>query len=341
MKILVINCGSTSVKYTIYQNGQKTEKIEFSRKKEKFSIKEKDYIENIKADYYAFRIVYGGKFTKPTFLTPEVLQEIKTGIDFAPLHNPKAFEIIEFLKTITDKSKIILTFDTEFHENMPVKAIMYPLDINTISKHRLRKYGYHGLAIESALDNMREKRKAGIPENLIVIQAGGGVSVTAVKNGVSIDTTMGATPVSGIFMLTRSGDIDPEIPLILQKKENMLPGEISDLLNKNSGFYGLTGSYDTKYIIEQAKKEKEPFKTAYELFLYQIKKQIFAFAGVLGAVDLILVSGGLGFKNEFFTDDLYKEIRHLPIRKAQIIKAHVDESKVILKKALYLIERAD
>ncbi len=335
MRIITANIGSTSVKYAIFDDGGITELKTYSRKKINLTREEKNFLEYSNADYFVLRIVNGFDLINPTYLTQESKESVLKGKKFAPLHNKIALEIMDFLSFFTNK--IILVFDTEFHQTLPPKAYLYPIDYRYIQKYGLRKYGYHGLALESVMENLKKQMKS-LPGNIIAVHAGGGVSVTAIKKGKSVDTTMGATPTDGIFMLTRSGSIDPEVVRIIQESENMLPSEVSDLLNNRSGFYGLTGSKDTKFIIERAKEGDEPYKSAYELFLYQIQKQIFAFSGVLGSVDIITLSGGLGFENRFFKRDLYSKIKHLPIREEQILKVEVDEHEIMLKKAIKLIK---
>ena len=336
MKYLIINAGSTSVKYSLYNGDSLEQEEKFDRKQSGFLQKEKNFIRNSGVDYFLFRIVHGLDLRKTSIIDDYVYSKIKEGMIFAPLHNKYALEIIDFVNLEFGNDRAIAVFDTEFHKNIPDKAKIYPIPSELSKKHKIVKYGFHGLAFESALQKCK-KELGYLPENIIAMQAGGGVSVCAIKNGVSIDTSMGATPTDGIMMLTRSGSVDPEIVRILEQKENLLPSEVSKLLNFDSGFLGLTGSKDTKEIIERAKRGDEKCKLAYDIFLYEIKKTIFAYAGVLGGVDLILLSGGLAFNNEYFADDLYKEVKHLPVRKDQILKVNIDENEIILKKAKELL----
>ena len=279
-----------------------------------------------------FRIVHGGENKEPAILDEKTYLSIKEATIFAPLHNSFATDIMDFLLTKYSAKSIACIFDTEFHKSIPGYAKFYALPKSYVDKYKIEKYGFHGLAFESAISEFK-KKKGRLPRKVIALHAGGGVSVCAIKNGKSIDTTMGLTPTDGIMMLTRSGSIDPEIVRVLEERENLLPSEISKILNFKSGFYGLTGSKDTKKIIEKAKKGKEPFKSAYELFLYQIKKQFFAYAGVLGGVDAVLLSGGLAYNNEYFADDLLKQIKNLKIGKRQIVKLDINEDEIMLQKA--------
>ena len=339
MKFLIVNVGSTAVKYSLYHDEELIESEIFSRKENsKLQIKEKDFVLSLGADYFVFRVVHASDFYRPSFLSSDLLELIKESKIFAPLHNSFLIEILDFLILSGFKEKCILIFDSEFHSGFSEPANLYPIDQKLAKKYKIRKYGFHGIALFSVIEEL-EKKLGKIPENLLALHAGGGVSLTAIKNGVSVDTSMGLTPNSGIMMLTRSGDVDPELVRVLQEKENLLASEASEILNFKSGFYGLTGSKDTKEIIEKAKENIEPYKTAYSLFLYELKKYIFAFAGVLGSVDFISLSGGLAYNNEYFADDLYREIKSLPIRREQIIKVKVNEDKIMLKKAKKLIKQ--
>ncbi len=336
MKILIINTGSSSVKYSLYDAGELKKENTFSRKTYGFSFKEKEFLRSMHAEYFVFRVVHGGLNTKTRFVDSETISDIQKALLFAPIHNKFLLEILDFILLEFGAQRTIAVFDSDFHNSLKEKVYTYPIKKEYINKYNIRKYGFHGLAFESALAEL-ENELGYLPENIIALQAGGGVSVCAIKNGVSVDTSMGLTPTDGIMMLTRSGALDPEIARVLMEKENLLPSELSNILNFESGFYGLTGSKDTKEIIEKAHQGKEPFKLAYNIFLYELKKQIFAYMGVLGAVDVLLLSGGLAYNNEYFAKDLFEEIKHLPIRKEQIVKVNIDENKIMLKKARALI----
>ncbi len=336
MKILIVNTGSSSVKYSFYDGGDLLVEETFSRKSKTLNFEEKEFLRSLGVEYFVFRVVHGGLNTKTRFIDSATVSDIKKALSFAPIHNKFLLEILEFVSLEFMDKKSIAIFDSDFHSSLSEKIYTYPIKREYSEKYSIRKYGFHGLAFESALISL-EDELGYLPENIVALQAGGGVSLCAIKNGVSIDTSMGLTPTDGVMMLTRSGSLDPEVPRILMEKENLLPGELSYVLNFESGFYGLTNSKDTKEIIEKAHAGKEPFKLAYDIFLYEIKKQIFAYMGVLGAIDIVLLSGGLAYNNEYFADDLYEEIKHLPIRREQIVKVDIDENQLMLKKARALI----
>ncbi len=331
MKVLIVNPGSTSVKYSFFDAYELVLSRVFSRKNKGFEVEEKAFLADLDFDYAAFRVVHALDQKEASFIDETILNKIKEAESVAPLHNKKTSEIIEFLMKEKKDVQLFAAFDTEFHKNMPEYAKLIPINRYFAEKYKIEKYGFHGLAFESALSEL-QKELGYLPERIVAIHAGGGVSVCAISDGVSQDTTMSFTPTDGVMMLTRSGAVDPGMIRFLIEKENLAPHELYELLNHKSGFYGLTDSKDTKEIIDLAKKGKESYKSAYQLFLYQLKKQIFAYMGVLGSVDLVLLSGGLAYNNEYFADDLFAEIKHLPIRREQIVKVKVDENRVILDK---------
>ncbi len=339
MKVLIVNSGSTSVKYSLFDDGKLQEARIFDRKKAGMLLNEREYIRALAPDYLAFRVVHAKDKTQTRFLDERTFLQIKEASIYAPIHNKTALEIMGFTLEEFGPDRNICIFDSDFHKDIPKRAYLYALPHEYTNKYHMRKYGFHGLAFESAL--LELKQEIGyVPENIVAVHAGGGVSVCAIKNGKSVDTSMGATPTDGVMMLTRSGSVDPDLLTVLEKRENLLPSELSRILNFESGFYGMTGSKDTKEIIDKAKAGEEPFASAYELFLYQIKKLVFAYFGVLGAVDVLLLSGGLAFKNEYFADDLHRELKSIPLRKDQVIKVDIDENKLMLKKTAELLNAA-
>ncbi len=337
MKFLVVNSGSTAVKYSLFDEDSLKERKVFSRKEKSFSREEKDFIDRLNPDYVVFRVVHALDKVNTRFIDENTLEDIKLATSFAPLHNTILLELLDYFSLKFKSGKLIAVFDSEFHKSLPAKAYTYPIARDLRDKHKIRKYGFHGLAIESALEELRKTKRTDLPEKIIALHAGGGVSVSAIENAVSVDTSMGLTPTDGIMMLTRSGSVDPELGRVLEEKENLLPSELSKILNFESGFYGMTDSKDSKEIIEKAKKGIEPYFSAYELFLYELKKIIFAYYGVLSGLDVLLLSGGLAYKNEYFADDLYEEIKFLGIKRSDILKVKVNEEALMIKKAKRII----
>jgi acetate kinase len=213
------------------------------------------------------------------------------------------------------------------------------MDQEIAKKFKLRKYGFHGVAVESALKKVEEnfdKKKEKIPKKLIFAHLGGGSSITAVKNGKSLINSMGLTPISGLMMTTRIGDVDSDLDKILAQKIGKPLNVISDMFSRKSGFLGLTGSEDIKNIFEKAKKEKEEKygneKLAFDIYLNQVIQRIGSYHAILGGIDLLVFSGGIGEGNSFFRKEVLEKIEHLGINKKNTMAIKIDEEKLIFDK---------
>ncbi|MDY0213411.1 MAG: acetate kinase [Desulfuromonadaceae bacterium] len=243
------------------------------------------------------RVVHGGEeFTRSVAIDKEVLDAIKRVQHLAPLHNPPNISGIEAAQSVLPDVPHIAIFDTAFHQTMPDHAYIYPLPYEWYTEYSVRRYGFHGTS--HLYVSKRAAVHLGKPINeckIITLHIGNGVSHTAIKNGVSVDTTMGFTPLEGAMMGTRCGDIDPAIPAFIMDQEGCNPIEIDSLLNKKSGVLGVTGRYtDRRDVIENAKKGDYRCKLALEIEAYRIKKYIGAYAAVLGGVDAVVFTAGVG-----------------------------------------------
>ncbi len=333
MNTLIINPGSTAIKYIIFsQDGKVLKKKKFlliENKEESIFLKSLKDIKNI-----GIRIVHGGKITGPIKINNRVKKEIEKFQIFAPVHNKIALEVLEKINQIF-KCDIYAVFDTDFHQTIP--EVNYTLSINKkiAQKYDLRKYGFHGIAIESILENLKKKNVLKkTASKIICVHLGGGSSVTAVKNGKSIYNSMGLTPLSGIIGKTRSGNIDADIFSVLTKQGFSIK-KISEILSHQSGFLGLTGSIDTKKIIEKAKTPKQGLgvseKLVYQIYLNQISAEIATAMILISGCDLITLSGGIGEKNKFILNDLYQKLKIIGIQKKQIIQVESNEEKLIFE----------
>ena len=242
------------------------------------------------------RVVHGGeKFREPTIINQKVIETIRRLIPLAPLHNPPNLLGIEVTMEAAPQVPQVAVFDTAFHQSIPPRAFRYALPQNLYDAHHVRRYGFHGtshfyvakqaaLHLNRALDSL----------NLITLHLGNGASVTAIENGKSIDTSMGMTPLEGLIMGTRSGDIDPAIIFYLGSQGGYAFPEIESLLNKQSGLKGICGLNDMREIGELAKKGDEKAKLAIEMYCYRIKKYIGAYCAALSRVDALVFTGGIG-----------------------------------------------
>jgi acetate kinase len=325
MLILVINAGSSSLKFQLMDSGRDFNVVvkgivdRLSQNEQVFH-DDKGHVETAKISSYhdaldyvlkhlihhniikslddikavGHRVVHGGEAYKmPTLITPKVISSIIKISPLAPLHNPPNIEAIKACQKILHAIPQVAVFDTSFHQTMPQKAFLYALPLELYKKHNIRRYGFHGTSHAYVL---RETLKLLNKKNAKVITChlGNGCSVTATLNGKSIDTSMGFTPLEGLMMGTRSGDIDPALPLALIKTLNTTPEKIDQLLNRESGLKGITGKYSDMRDIWKTSKKDPRSKLAMEIYSYRIAKYIGAYAAALNGVDAITFTAGIG-----------------------------------------------
>ncbi len=333
MKIIVINCGSSSIKYQLYDMTKTkvmakgiVEKIGLhgsfikhersdgdSLKLEGEIIDHQAGIEYVlgiltskkrgslnsfeEIDAVGHRVVHGGeRFRSSVLITDEVIEELKDFIDLAPLHNPPNLKGIYAMKQLLPKVPQVATFDTAFHQTMPDYAYMYAIPYSLYKKYGLRRYGFHGTShryVSRRACELLEKKCEDY--RIITCHLGNGASITAIKNGVSIDTSMGLTPVEGLIMGTRTGDLDLGVFLHIINKEEIDPNVANTLINKHSGMLGITGiSSDMREIEEAAKEGHERAQLGLKMYHYRLKKYIGAYTAALGGLDVLIFTGGIG-----------------------------------------------
>ena len=340
MKILVLNCGSSSIKYRLFEIGIESEllakgllerigleKSELTHQvtdKEKLKIVKPvpDHQEGIyliletlkhpehgiirdinEIDAVGHRVVNGGeKFKTSVRIDAEVKEGIEKCIELAPLHNPANLKGILSMEAILPHVPQIATFDTSFHQTMPPFAYMYPLPYEYYEKYKIRRYGYHGTShLFVAAKGCRYLGKDYNSTRIITCHLGNGSSVTAVNRGKSVDTSMGFTPVEGLMMGTRTGDVDVGVLLFIAEKENLSIKDTNNLFNKQSGVCGISGiSYDMRDVEMAAAQGVQRAQLALDMYSYRVKKYIGAYAAAMGGVDLIIFTGGIG-ENDFET----------------------------------------
>ncbi len=333
MKILVLNCGSSSVKYQLIDSEKETalakgvvERIGMSGaslKQSRFDGDKLHYvgeildhtmaIENVLAvlrsrnhgvikdkneiDAVGHRVVHGGeKFKASVLITPEVMDTIKDCIDLAPLHNPHNIKGIQAAQRHLPDVPQVAVFDTAFHQQMPAHAYMYALPYSLYRKYGIRRYGFHGTS-HRYVSHVASQMLGKPFESLRIITAhlGNGCSMAAIQNGYSIDTSMGFTPVEGLVMGTRSGDIDPASILHIMGQEELTLAQANTLLNKHSGLWGISGiSSDAREIIEEAKSGNKRAQLALDVMTYRIKKYIGAYTAAMGGLDVLVFTAGIG-----------------------------------------------
>ena len=242
------------------------------------------------------RVVHGGDaFQEPVLINEDVLETIRELIPLAPLHNPANLLGIEAARQVFPGVPQVAVFDTAFHQSMPPHAFIYPLPYSFYALHRVRRYGFHGtshfwVAKKAAAHLERPLTSL----NLITLHLGNGASAAAIRQGVSVDTSMGMTPLEGLVMGTRCGDLDPAISFYLRRETGIAEKDLEALFNKGSGLKGICGANDMREILQMAKGGEPQAQLALELYCYRIKKYVGAYFAALGRVDAVVFTGGIG-----------------------------------------------
>ncbi|MGB3751127.1 MAG: acetate kinase [Arcobacteraceae bacterium] len=307
MTILVLNSGSSSIKYKLFDKDTMKE-LYSGIAEEVTSHKEaiNKILNDLKTDgiipsgddifCVGHRVVHGGEvFTKATLVDESVMEKIDELSALAPLHNPAHLAGMRAVQDVLGDIKQVIVCDTAFHQTMPAKASMYPIPHEYYEKYAIKKYGFHGTSHEYV--SRKAAEQLGLDyntSNFITMHLGNGASVCCIKNGTSQDTSMGFTPLEGLMMGTRSGDIDPTVVTFLQEKLDLTPQEVNNLLNKESGFKGVTGTSDLREVFAMAESGNEDAAHAIELFTHRILKYVGAYLMTLGHVDAIVFTGGIG-----------------------------------------------
>lgn len=336
MKVLVINCGSSSLKYQLIDSqseevlakglcerigiegssvthqkadsGKKTEEVAMKDHTdavkvviEKLTDAEDGVIASLKEiDAVGHRIVHGGEHFKGSVVIDEdVMKAIEECNDLAPLHNPANLIGIRSCQSVMPGVPMVAVFDTAFHQTMPGKAYLYGLPYEYYEKYKIRRYGFHGTSHDFVSKRAAEILGKDRSElKIIVCHLGNGASVSAVKNGESVDTSMGLTPLEGLMMGTRSGDLDPAIIGFIAEKENKTAAEVIDICNKKSGVLGLSGiSSDFRDLVGAAAEGNSHAQTTLEAYAYRVGKYIGAYAAAMNGVDVIVFTAGIGENN--------------------------------------------
>ncbi|WP_395573201.1 acetate kinase [Streptomyces sp. BK79] len=242
------------------------------------------------------RVVHGGlRFTEPTVVDDAVLAEIERLIPVAPLHNPANLTGIRTARALRPDLPQVAVFDTAFHTTMPESAARYAIDVETADAHRVRRYGFHGTShAYVSRETARLLGRAPEDVNVIVLHLGNGASASAVRGGRCVDTSMGLTPLEGLVMGTRSGDVDPAVIFHLMRVGGMSTDEIDTLLNKKSGLIGLCGDNDMREIRRRVDEGDERARLAFDIYIHRLKKYIGAYYAVLGRVDAVVFTAGVG-----------------------------------------------
>jgi acetate kinase len=295
MALLVINTGSSSLKYELRYQGEPIagetirEVSDYADAVEQAveRLRDEDRLEHV--DAVVHRVVHGGThFAEPAVIDDQALERLRELGELAPLHNSRAVEAIEASRRLLGPDMaMVATFDTTFHAHMPRRAASYALPRELAEKHHIRRYGFHGLAHRYMADRYHDS-----DARLITLQLGSGCSAAAIAGGRSLDTSMGLTPLEGLVMATRSGDVDPALPAFLEEHEGISAKEAWLVLNEDSGLKGVSGrSGDMRELLEAGDDRAE---LAIDLYCYRIRKYVGSYMAVLGGADALVFGGGVG-----------------------------------------------
>lgn len=359
MKILVINSGSSSIKFQLIDSsgfkwlfkgiielrfgGKSHFKASTQKKQIEMDVKVNDYYEGLnlaievllaeklvknlkEIKIIGHRVVHGGEeYKKPTLITEKVIKKIEEFCKLAPLHNPPNLEGIRACQKIFPHVKQVAVFDTAFYSTMPEKAYLYALPYSLYKKEKIRRYGFHGTSheyvVSQALKLLRNPHA-----KIVSCHMGNGVSITASINGKAIDTSMGFTPLEGVPMGTRCGDIDPFIPIHLQKKLGMSADEVDVILNHKSGFFGICGKSNMKDIWALAQKGTPSAKLAIEILAYRTAKYIGGYAAGMNGLNAIIFTAGMGENAWYLRRDICENL--------EFLGAKIDKNKNLKNKTL-------
>lgn len=299
--ILVLNCGSQSLKYKLFSDDLRLikEKKSVVKSQQAYQNILNQELKKLKAytgqiSKVGHRVVHGGKkFREPISITPSILKELQKYNKLAPLHNPFNILGIKTALKIFPKAKQIAVFDTGFYKDLPEQAYSYPLPLSITKRYGFQRFGFHGISHQYTSE--LAAKKVGRPFKklkIISCHLGGGASITAIKNGKAIDTSMGFTPLEGLVMMTRAGDIDPG--LVLELTKVLSPQRTDEILNYQSGLKGICGLSDMREVLKKAKQGNKQAALALKIFVYRIQKYIGAYFTVLGGCDILVFTGAIG-----------------------------------------------
>lgn len=353
MKILVINCGSSSLKYQFIdmENEEVLAKgiceriaIEGSKLKHTPCGKETVVIEEAMPDHkkavsmvidaltddnygvigsmdeitaVGHRIVHGGEnFSESVIINDEVIKAVEECSDLAPLHNPANLIGINACKQLMPETPMVGVFDTAFHQTMPKKAYLYGLPYELYKKYKIRRYGFHGTSHKYVANRTAKMLGKSIEDlKIVVCHLGNGASICAVDGGKSVDTSMGLTPLEGLLMGTRSGDIDPAIIPFLMEKENISIDQVMDILNKKSGVLGISEISSDFRDIENGVAEGNPdAQRANDAFVYKVAKYVGSYAAAMGGIDAVVFTAGLGENNASVRREVCQYLEFLGVK---------------------------
>jgi acetate kinase len=364
--ILALNCGSSSLKFGLYTCDENTatalyqgEAEEIGKSHGRFSIgnsgakqpvKKMEFADHVaalsyalsnlremgapKADAVGHRFVHGGPgLREHQLLTPAVAKQLEAAVEYAPLHLPTSLAVLEAMKTKLPGVPQAICLDTAFHRSLPDVSKTYALPKN-VRELGVERYGFHGLSLESILAQLTP-----IPKRLVVAHLGNGASITAIRDGVSIDTSMGLTPTGGIVMGTRCGDLDPSVAVYLLRHGHPTADQLENIFDHKSGLLGISGtSSDVRDLLNKRTTDQQA-DLALRIFCYSARKAIAGMAAALGGVDMLVFTGGIGENATDLREEICRDLEFMGIGKNEIKVLPAEEDKQIARNTMNLIQK--
>ena len=341
MRTLVLNCGSSSIKYRLFDDEQSVAKGIVERIGQDDSdvadhrIGLQRVMDDLDArlsdgglDAIGHRVVHGGEeFVEPTLIDSEVIERIRAQIPLAPLHNPANLLGIEVAVDLQPDLPQVAVFDTAFHRTLPPHAYRYAIPGEVYHDHGVRRYGFHGTSHAFVANEAAEHLGRPLEElNMITLHLGNGASATAIERGQSVDTSMGLSPLEGLVMGSRSGDIDPAIVFHLQRSAGLSSDEVESMLNRRSGLLGLCGDMDLREVQRRSEEGDTDARLALDVYGYRIKKYVGAYLAALGSVHAIVFTGGVGENQADIRRRALDGLEHIGIEVDDSLNRSVDLS---------------
>ena len=351
MRVLVINSGSSSIKYKLFDMPKELllQKGEIEHIGEKGSKIHGHYTglkiilsKVLSVSAIGHRVVHGAeKFQRPIVIDEQVIKKIKQCCVIAPLHNPANLSGIQACKKLLPGTKQVAVFDTAFHHTLPSRAYIYGLPYEYYKRFGIRKYGFHGTSHEYVANEAARILKKSLNRlKIITCHLGNGCSVAAVYKGESIDTSMGFTPLEGLVMGTRCGDIDPALVTYIMRKKRLDTHSMDNLLNKTSGLKGISGiSNDMRVLEASNKRGNKRAKLALDIFIYRIKKYIGAYTAVMSGCDALVFTAGIGEHQKRIREEICRGIFSHLNKPPKILVVPTDEELMIARQTVNLIRR--
>ncbi|MFA4984206.1 MAG: acetate kinase [Candidatus Omnitrophota bacterium] len=350
MKILVINCGSSSIKYKLFRMPHRRLLVKgLLEHIGEDGVRIPDHYQGLKlilakvdgVDLVGHRVVHGGEeFKKPVLVDNAVIKKIRQCSGLAPLHNPANLAGILACKKLLPGIEQVAVFDTAFHQSLPDYAYIYGLPYNYYERFGIRKYGFHGTSHEYVSHEAARILKRPVDKlKLITCHLGNGCSISAVDRGRSVDTSMGFTPLEGLVMGTRCGDIDPALVTYLMNRQKLGALEIDNILNRLSGLKGISGASNDMRVLEQrARSGDRRSKLAIEVFAYRVKKYIGAYTAVMSGCDALVFTAGIGENQKGVRDKVCRGLFSYLGKKPRILVIPTEEELMIAKQAYHLVK---